>query len=175
MNDSSIDLVKKFVNTYDVETSEDVIGTPAEMSAWLREHGLPAARPSRADVEHVLEVREALRAVLLANNGGPQPADALELLDQAGRRAMLRVAFDPDGLAHLEVAATGIDAAVGRLLAAVASIQSGGDWVRLKACAASTCQFAYYDESRNRSRHWCSMEVCGNRAKARSYRARGGA
>ena len=30
----------------------------------------------------------------------------------------------------------------------------------------------FYDQSRNRSRAWCSMEVCGNREKARSFRVR---
>jgi predicted RNA-binding Zn ribbon-like protein len=39
-------------------------------------------------------------------------------------------------------------------------------------CAAEDCRWAFYDRSRNRSRTWCSMEECGNRAKARSYRAR---
>ncbi len=47
-----------------------------------------------------------------------------------------------------------------------------GTWSRLKACAAEDCQFAFYDHSKNRSGHWCTMAECGNRAKVRSYRAR---
>jgi predicted RNA-binding Zn ribbon-like protein len=42
----------------------------------------------------------------------------------------------------------------------------------MKACRAEDCRWAFYDRSRNRSRAWCSMRECGNRAKARSYRAR---
>jgi predicted RNA-binding Zn ribbon-like protein len=49
---------------------------------------------------------------------------------------------------------------------------SEGTWSRLKACLADTCQWAFYDQSKNRSAHWCSMAVCGNRAKARAYRNR---
>jgi predicted RNA-binding Zn ribbon-like protein len=50
-----------------------------------------------------------------------------------------------------------------------------GTWSRLKACRAADCRWAFYDRARNHSRHWCSMEVCGNRTKARAYRARHGA
>jgi predicted RNA-binding Zn ribbon-like protein len=47
-----------------------------------------------------------------------------------------------------------------------------GTWDRMKACRADDCEWAFYDSSRNRSGTWCSMEVCGNRAKARAFRAR---
>ena len=124
------------------------------------------------DVARLRAVREAIRAVLRANNGGPAPTEALALLDAAGRRAPLHIRFSDDGVARLTPAADGADAVVGRVLAALARVQAEGQFARLKACAAEDCQWAYYDESRNRSRTWCSMEVCGNRAKARSYRAR---
>jgi len=52
--------------------------------------------------------------------------------------------------------------------------QADGTWDRMKACAADTCRWAFYDHSRNRSRQWCDMAVCGNRAKARTYRKRAG-
>ena len=44
--------------------------------------------------------------------------------------------------------------------------------LRLSACRDENCRVAFYDKSRNRSRAWCSMEVCGNREKARSFRQR---
>jgi predicted RNA-binding Zn ribbon-like protein len=47
-----------------------------------------------------------------------------------------------------------------------------GSWERLKVCPADDCLWAFYDRSRNRSRRWCDMEVCGNRAKVRGYRER---
>ena len=47
--------------------------------------------------------------------------------------------------------------------------------VRLKACRQETCGWVFYDGSRNRSSSWCSMRVCGGRAKASSYRRRHGA
>jgi predicted RNA-binding Zn ribbon-like protein len=47
------------------------------------------------------------------------------------------------------------------------------DCSRVKACSPPDgCGWLYYDSSRNRSRRWCSMQSCGNAAKARSYYAR---
>ncbi len=43
---------------------------------------------------------------------------------------------------------------------------------RVKACASDTCDWLFVDMSRNRSRRWCDMSVCGNRAKARRFSAR---
>ncbi len=43
---------------------------------------------------------------------------------------------------------------------------------RVKACAEAGCGTLFHDTSRNRSRRWCAMEDCGNRAKARRHYAR---
>ena len=59
-------------------------------------------------------------------------------------------------------------------LLAVERLQVLGAWERLKACPAEDCEWAFFDVSRNRSRTWCSMEECGNRAKTRRYRRRKG-
>ena len=77
-----------------------------------------------------------------------------------------------DGGAALEPQARGVDGALGRLLAIVHRAIQTGSWERLKACRQDGCAWAFYDRTKNRSGAWCSMEVCGNRAKARSYRER---
>ena len=69
-------------------------------------------------------------------------------------------------------AATGVDAALGRLVIAVHSAMADGSWDRLKACRASDCEWAFIDNARNHSRAWCSMKSCGNREKARAFRER---
>ncbi|WP_250907209.1 CGNR zinc finger domain-containing protein [Nonomuraea sp. NEAU-A123] len=61
-----------------------------------------------------------------------------------------------------------VDAALAGLLAVVAEAMAAGTWTRLKACREPSCRWAYYDYSRNRRRTWCSMDLCGNRAKARA-------
>jgi len=102
--------------------------------------------------------QHTLRALLLANNG--------EVLDgNHALEASVTVVLNGDGAARLVA-----DDVVGELLAIVARAQADGTWQRMKACPA--CGWAFYDRSRNRSRTWCAMAICGNRAKARSYRAR---
>jgi predicted RNA-binding Zn ribbon-like protein len=117
-------------------------------------------------------LREALRALLYANAGGELDPKAPPVLDAAAGRAGLRLYFYADGKAGLMPCAEGIDGAHGRLLAIVAEAMRAGTWGRLKACRSDDCRWAFFDESKNHSRAWCSMAVCGNRAKARAFRER---
>jgi predicted RNA-binding Zn ribbon-like protein len=116
-----------------------------------------------SDDEREPAFRDALRA-LLADKGDPE---AIAALNAAAGQARLAVRFDPGGAARLEG-----DGLVASMLAIIARAQADGTWPRMKACRAEDCGWAFYDRSRNRSRAWCSMSECGNRAKARSYRAR---
>ena len=168
-----LELVRAFVNSVDLEDGPEQLATAAGLAAWLKDHGLPAGRATTADLERAVAVREALRETLLAHHGDHEldPA-AAGTLDDAARRAGLRVAFGPGGVATLAPGASGIDAALGELLAIVAEAQRDGTWERLKACPWDTCRWAFYDHSKNRSGRWCKMEVCGNRAKAAAFRAR---
>jgi predicted RNA-binding Zn ribbon-like protein len=84
----------------------------------------------------------------------------------------LSVRFDRQGGAAIEPAATGVDGALGRLLTIVHDAIARGNWARLKACHEHTCEWAFYDHTKNHSGTWCTMQVCGNRAKARAYRER---
>jgi predicted RNA-binding Zn ribbon-like protein len=168
-----LELVRRFVNTRDPEAATDDIASPAGARRWLSDHGLIArsARLGPADLRRVVDVRESLRALLLANNGADLPDASLATLDRAARRAGLVVRFT-GGAARLEPVATGADAAIGTLLGTVFTAMADGTWSRLKACRDDACQWAFYDHSKNRSGTWCSMDACGNRAKARVYRAR---
>ncbi|HSR26591.1 MAG TPA: ABATE domain-containing protein [Candidatus Eisenbacteria bacterium] len=174
----SLGLVQEFVNTLEMEPGprgEDVeqIGTAEALTAWLDEHGLLSGGPAgAADVARAVELREAIRRLLFANNGGSVDEADLALLNRVAGECGLRPRFVAGGRAVLEPAAEGVQGALGRLLAAVSEAMSEGTWHRLKACADDRCRWAFYDSSRNRAGHWCSMESCGNRAKARQFRRR---
>ena len=168
-----LELVRQFLNTIDIEDDLEEIGTRANLGAWLAEHGLGNGQvPEDADVRRAIAMRESLRALTLSNNGEPLPGDAVPTLNSIACEARLLVRFDDRGRTALEPAGEGADAALGELLAIVFRSMAEGTWSRLKACRADTCQWAFYDRSKNRSGTWCSMAVCGNRAKARSYRER---
>jgi predicted RNA-binding Zn ribbon-like protein len=169
-----LDLVRDFVNTLDFETGMDRIATPDELGMWLSEQGLvdDLVEPTEQEHADALEVREAIRQLLLANNAvAVDAAAASKTLEEAGRRAHLGVRFE-NGLPVLSPEDEGVRGAVGRIVAMVAELAPSDQWKRLKTCRDENCRVVFYDKSRNRSRAWCSMEVCGNREKARSFRAR---
>ena len=171
---SRLDFVRDFVNTYDFETGIDTIATPDELATWLSEQGLvdDLIEPTEAELADAVAVREAIRELLLANNGiDTDSATASKTLEEAGRKARLGVRFE-DGRPVLAPEDEGAHGAIGRIVAAVAELAPTDEWKRLKTCRDEHCRVAFYDKSRNRSRAWCSMEVCGNRDKQRGYRER---
>ena len=171
-----LDLVQAFVNTVDLEDGDETLVSPAALGGWLALHKLADGddRIRRKDLRRALEVREALRALLQANHddAGVVPTDAIATLNRAAERAELSVRLDPTGKAQIEPTATGVNGAVGRILAVVFEAMANETWPRLKACRNDVCRWAFYDHSKNRSGAWCSMAVCGNRIKTRSYRRR---
>jgi predicted RNA-binding Zn ribbon-like protein len=169
-----LELVREFVNSVDLESGKDRLASPPELVGWLAERELLAAgtRAGAEDLVRALELREALRALLLANNEGDRDEQATALIDAAAERAGLRLRFEPSGEAALKPSSPGVDGALGRLLAIVAESMREGSWRRLKACRNDSCRWAFYDASKNRSGAWCSMAVCGNRAKVRAFRER---
>ena len=171
---TQLDLVRDYVNTLDFETGIDQIATPDELATWFSEQGLVDDLVEPTEQEHVdaLAVREAIRELLLTHNGvEADAAAASKTLEEAGRRAQLGVRFE-NGRPVLAPEGDGTRGAIGRIVATVAELAPTDEWKRLKGCRDENCRVAFYDKSRNRSRAWCSMEVCGNREKARSFRAR---
>src|SRR5947207_853647 len=91
---SPLDLVRDFVNTLDLETGVDAIGTPDELAAWLSDNGLvdDLVEPTASDLAGALAVREAIRELLLEHNGCEcDTRAASETLEEAGRKAKLAV------------------------------------------------------------------------------------
>jgi predicted RNA-binding Zn ribbon-like protein len=166
--------LQQFVNTLDAEPAIELFEDPADVERWLVHHELvaPGTRIGEPEFRRALEVREAFRAVLHANNGAPVDRAAIDVLDAAARDAELTVRWDASGSAELAPARPGLEGAFGKLLAIAYRARIEGTWARLKACPEHGCGWAFYDRSRNRSSTWCSMAVCGNRAKARAFRER---
>lgn len=166
-----LQLVCDFVNTFDREAGSDELADAKGLGTWLRARGLWGGRPEEADAAAARALREALRELMRANNGEDvDTAAAAASLDEAARRAGIAVRFDT-GAIRLVASGGGI----GEVLVAAGAAMADGSWARLKACRSATCRWAFVDTARNRSRQWCSMSVCGNREKARSFRKRHGA
>ncbi|XVQ13334.1 CGNR zinc finger domain-containing protein [Spirillospora sp. CA-255316] len=172
-------LLRDFVNTLDVECATDAIDTPGRLAEWLAAHGLapPRSPADRADVDLAVTLREGLRTAMLAHHGPGAPASPPAGSGPPGEleRSLgllpLRLTLD-GGRPALVPLGDGTTAGLARIAAAVMESAADGTWPRLKVCLEDTCLWAFLDTSKNRSRSWCSMRVCGNRTKTRAYRAR---
>lgn len=169
-----LDLIRVFLNTADLEDGTDDLETAAGVRAWLFEHDL-LSRSARIDEDgrrRLIELREVLRELACANNGGPLPKSALERLNRLARSAAIAPVFRGNDEVSLVSYRRDLEGVISALLAVVCQAMRDGTWTRLKACRNANCRWAFYDASRNRSGNWCSMAICGNRAKTRAYRRR---
>ena len=172
-----LEVVRDFINTYDVEEDDEALTDLDAVRAWFRAQGLggvPDGGSRDADpgvVSEVRAVREAFRRLLDRDHGGAEDTAAFGVLTGAAERTGLVVRFEPTR-PDLVPTADGVRGALGVLLAWAFDAMRDGSWERLKLCERHTCRWAFYDRSRNRSGKWCSMEVCGNRTKVEAYRER---
>jgi predicted RNA-binding Zn ribbon-like protein len=165
-------VVQQFVNTWSHElpASWDRLRTVQAASAWLADHRLTSGRSamSESDRQTLILLREGLRDILPTRARRGPEHEAMSTLNAL--TVPLEVIFDATGRTHLRPTKDGACGVTARLLAAVHEASIDGSWPRLKTCRQ--CGWAFYDSSKNRSGSWCSMRICGNRSKNRSYRRR---
>jgi predicted RNA-binding Zn ribbon-like protein len=168
-------LVQDLANTLDVESDDDALRTPADLAAFASTHGLDGLTFGAPDLARVRELREALRDACSAHAGPDDiPEHSAAALDRLLADAPLTLTVAPSGAAALRPSdgLTGAAALTAHVAAAIAAAAADGTWQRLKACAADTCRWVYYDRSPAGRGRWCTMAVCGSRAKMRAYRGR---
>ena len=166
------------------------LGSYGDLLSWAQQAGLI----DNADARHLLAeaqrrpeeaaavlrqarlLREALFRIFSAFAAGKAPSER----DLHALNATL-----PGALAHLRLApATGglafswardpraLDAMLWPVVRASAELLASPDLGAVRECAADTCAWLFLDRSKNQSRRWCDMKVCGNRSKARRHHAR---
>lgn len=142
------------------------------------------ARTAPAVAERVLravrELREALAGALYAHVGGhAMPAVELRELERhlgrAARHRELRwrgsrrrgsLAWDFGRFARRA------ELPLWLLALSAADLMTSDSLARVSSCGADNCRWLFLDTSRNHTRRWCDMKVCGNRMKARRFQAR---
>jgi predicted RNA-binding Zn ribbon-like protein len=161
-------IVQAVLNTVDPKTGADELVQPKDLSDWLARHGLLDAgtKLSRTEVGRAQDVRDGLRALLVAHDGGELDQDAVRVLDEAVRSARLRLRFQGDGSDRFDTA--DFDLALGHLVTLAAMSRREGHWDKLRICANSECRAVFYEFSHGRAK-WCTPR-CGNRLRARKYR-----
>jgi predicted RNA-binding Zn ribbon-like protein len=140
-------LVQSFVNTWDGDHGSDLLLDPAAARDWMTAAGLWNAgrAPEPTELDPARRVRESIRAMLVANGGGPQPAPAdLHAIQAAAQAARPTLQVGPGGQVSLRADSTGpLDAALVTLLLAIRDAQRDGTWQRLKSCGNPDCRWAF--------------------------------
>ncbi len=175
-----------FVNTVDdrpTERAQDLLESYADLTAWARQSGILFPREARLLLRRarrapdealiVLErarfLREALFAILSHGSRGTKSAfdDIRRALPTVYRHPDLR--SGPGYELVWEDDPKALDRMLGPVLRSAVELLTSRELDRVRVCGADNCDWLFLDESRSRSRQWCNMAVCGNRAKARRF------
>ena len=142
----------------------DHLRSSQDAVAWLRarrEFSAPRAAPSAADLATLREIRAALRDLARGRVGAYE----------RGTELLLRgTAFELQREGALAAVGAGWPRFAAAFLPALVAIER--ERTRLKRCANERCGWLFLDRSAARTRRWCDMNACGNRVKARRFRAR---
>lgn len=163
-------LVQDFVNSTELPGGWDELADIDLTVTWLHDHGFEF-RPDETQRRRIVEARENLRAVLAVNSDQPLPQAAAAKLSRLLDAATVHPVVREDGV-RLTWTSRGVDGFFAALVAALVESTIDGSFARLKVCRSETCQWAFYDNSKNGCGAWCSMRSCGSRAKAKAYRER---
>lgn len=183
-----------FLNTVatPVDTQVEWIGTGEDFMAWLEESGFVArdileemrgkAGPGELDAiaAQARSLRGWFRAFVTDYSGKALPESSLA--DLAPLNSLLsrdesysRVVADPDN-ASLKLIRErrwrSPDSLLLPIAEAIAELITNEDFTYVKACEGHNCSLIFLDKTRRHGRRWCSMAICGNRAKQTAHRSR---
>lgn len=154
---------------------------------WSREAGILNHRNAsvllgrgRKEAKNVLkraiDVREAMHRIFLRvlAHKAPDASDTAILNEECARALQHRTLLFSDGRFQWRFRAevTESDSMLWPVVLSCAELLVSGDLPRIRECPGQNCGWLFLDESRNGSRHWCSMNTCGNREKIRRFRRR---
>jgi predicted RNA-binding Zn ribbon-like protein len=184
----ALDLVNTLDNRFRETGPEELLTSYEDLLGFASQSGLLTERQakklerlqaSQAEVlDQVKELRETMAAIAYAQlDGKDLPAPALVTLEKYFKQADSHRHLAAD---QLQVAWNwrGLDCQIAAPLWLLA--QTTADFLlsvrpsQLRCCASDTCRWLFVDTSKNHTRRWCDMKLCGNRMKARRFHARNG-
>jgi predicted RNA-binding Zn ribbon-like protein len=156
----------------------EIIDDPEDLGRLLgMVLGLPPLAANAADLAAMRPLRAAMGryAYDLAEGAvpvrvDPPRPDDIATLNAAAAVPPLVPVLGPDG--DRTFAAPTVTAALSTVARDAVELFGGPLARRIRVCAAENCGLLFVDTSRSGQRRWCSMELCGNRAKVRTHRSR---
>jgi predicted RNA-binding Zn ribbon-like protein len=151
------------------------IVTASEAARLMKESKQKAAAANTV-LRRAIALREALHRIFKAamTERAPRSTDLETLNDELLKaRKNERLISTDEGFRWEWIdGETALDRTLWPVTQSAAEFLSAGDFSRLRECGGEQCGWLFEDTSRNRSRQWCHMQDCGNRAKVRRFRTR---
>lgn len=185
----ALDLVNTLDNRFRETGPEELLGSYDDLLRFTCQSGLLSERQARnlerlqasdAERAEVLkqakELRETLAAIVYAQLDQKKiPAAALLALEKYFKQAESHRQLAADQLQvswNWPAFDCEIAAPIWLLAQTAADFLLSHRLPQLRSCASGTCRWLFVDTSKNHTRRWCDMKICGNRMKARRYQAR---
>jgi predicted RNA-binding Zn ribbon-like protein len=185
-------LALNFANTldfrYDPPRRTELLSSYERLLAFSRQTGAITERQmrrllantsqseARRTLKRAIELREAIYFLFLSTVKGRRTNNArLRIFNRflEDTRVPDKLAWNADGLIRARGdLADAPDGPLWPVIEAAASLLTSADCRHVRECREDTCRWLFLDRSKNQSRRWCDMRVCGNRVKARRFYAR---
>ncbi|MFJ4839848.1 CGNR zinc finger domain-containing protein [Streptomyces sp. NPDC088746] len=149
------------------------IPTPQRLIDWLAVSGLDVDSCTTAQLEHARELRESIHAAATAAAvQDALPVSAVHVINDCSAQGRAAAILTPEGERRWRLSsAARVEDALSVIAADAISVIAGERDGQLALCASPTCQAAFFDTSRSRTRKWCDMNTCGNRQKKARFHA----
>ncbi|MDH2067030.1 ABATE domain-containing protein [Pantoea sp. GD03673] len=168
-----------FINTDAITEGQphDFWQTDQDVDAWLQQAGLRADGPEPehepgALVQAARQLRQLIREAVQQHKAG-EGVDLQALNDWLGQTASyLQLSGEPGALTFRRIyPGQSVKQQLGKVAEQAAMLLTQEDFSRVRACEHPACALWFYDRTKAHRRRWCSMALCGNRAKVARFRA----
>ncbi|WP_181778736.1 MULTISPECIES: CGNR zinc finger domain-containing protein [Brevibacterium] len=153
--------------------ARETLVEPVDLSRWIDAAGLGTTEvPGQRELDSALRLRAAISRLLeAADETTDDDLDLINGVIGAGVTAP-RLERGPQGAPVVVRPVVTVDSALSLIALNALDVLERGRPQRIRTCAHDRCGLVFYDSSRAGSRRWCSMDRCGNRAKAARHAAR---
>lgn len=140
----------------------------AAIDAWAksRASSAPDIELTSRDLSKLKKTRDALRQTLVKLRDGDEKAHPASIM------GTVSLTLDETGVVVSDAKPAPGDWITSTILSEILVAQAAGKWPRMKICANPSCQYAFWDRTRNLSGVWHDVHMCGNAINLRKSRAR---
>jgi predicted RNA-binding Zn ribbon-like protein len=144
----------------------------SDQAQTLQREAESHSRTASQNFQSAITLREAIfRALLSLASGKPASPQDVQLIDKAAQDALRhrRIVREHGNYRWSWDEGVSLERMLWPIAHSAAELLTSPDVQKVRECEAGNCYWLFLDNSRNRSRRWCSMSSCGNREKARRH------